>query len=113
MTLLKKEPELMSAMQQVIATDEKVELEAITAYKLESMGLVQLNGSDRLCCSDSLKSQAIAPSMKVDERAIASSSKCDRLSYSESQTIKAIALSIKVDQRAIALEKRRSDLSDR
>ncbi|WP_366931627.1 AAA-like domain-containing protein [Nostoc sp. NOS(2021)] len=45
LTLLKKEPELISAMQQVIATDEKVELEAIAAYKLESMGLVQLNGN--------------------------------------------------------------------
>nr|WP_242054856.1 AAA-like domain-containing protein [Nostoc flagelliforme] len=45
LTLLQKEPELMSAMQQVIATDEKVELDAIAAYKLESMGLVQLNGN--------------------------------------------------------------------
>ncbi|MEH1782196.1 MAG: AAA-like domain-containing protein [Nostoc sp.] len=45
LTLLQREPELMSAMQQVIATDEKVELDAIAAYKLESMGLVQLNGN--------------------------------------------------------------------
>ncbi|MFN6530591.1 AAA-like domain-containing protein [Nostoc sp. ChiSLP03a] len=45
LTLLQKEPELMSAMEQVIATDEKVELNAIAAYKLESMGLVQLNGN--------------------------------------------------------------------
>ncbi|WP_442944847.1 AAA-like domain-containing protein [Nostoc sp.] len=45
LTLLQKEPELMSAMQQIIATDEKVELNAIAAYKLESMGLVQLNGN--------------------------------------------------------------------
>ncbi len=45
LSLLQKEPELMSAMQQVIATDEKVELDAIAAYKLESMGLVQLNGN--------------------------------------------------------------------
>ncbi|WP_442948661.1 AAA-like domain-containing protein [Nostoc sp.] len=45
LNLLQKEPELMSAMQQVIATDEKVELNAIAAYKLESMGLVQLNGN--------------------------------------------------------------------
>ncbi|WP_442949018.1 AAA-like domain-containing protein [Nostoc sp.] len=45
LTLLQKEPELMSAMQQVIATNEKVELDAIAAYKLESMGLVQLNGN--------------------------------------------------------------------
>jgi AAA-like domain len=45
LTLLQKEPELMSAMQQVIAADEQVELDAIAAYKLESMGLVQLNGN--------------------------------------------------------------------
>ncbi|MEH1814989.1 MAG: AAA-like domain-containing protein [Nostoc sp.] len=45
LTLLQEEPELMSAMEQVIATDEKVELNAIAAYKLESMGLVQLNGN--------------------------------------------------------------------
>ncbi|MEH1870331.1 AAA-like domain-containing protein [Nostoc sp.] len=43
--LLQKEPELMLAMEKVIATDEKVELDAIAAYKLESMGLVQLNGN--------------------------------------------------------------------
>ncbi|MEH2150652.1 AAA-like domain-containing protein [Nostoc sp.] len=45
LTLLQAEPELMSAMEQVIATDEEVELNAIAAYKLESMGLVQLNGN--------------------------------------------------------------------
>jgi hypothetical protein len=44
-SLLQKEPELMSAMKKVIATDEKVELDAIAAYKLESMGLVKLNGN--------------------------------------------------------------------
>ncbi|MBX9256473.1 AAA-like domain-containing protein [Desmonostoc muscorum CCALA 125] len=45
LSLLQKEPELMSAMQQIIASDDKVELDAIAAYKLESMGLVQLNGN--------------------------------------------------------------------
>nr|MDZ8075769.1 AAA-like domain-containing protein [Nostoc sp. DedQUE01] len=45
LNLLHKEPELMSAMQQVIASDDKVELDAIAAYKLESMGVVQLNGN--------------------------------------------------------------------
>jgi hypothetical protein len=45
LNLLQKEPELMSAMQQVIASNEKVELDAIAAYKLESMGLVLLNGN--------------------------------------------------------------------
>ncbi|PHK05860.1 AAA-like domain-containing protein, partial [Nostoc linckia] len=45
LNLLQKEPELMPAMQQVITSNEKVELDAIAAYKLESMGLVQLNGN--------------------------------------------------------------------
>ncbi|MFN6560146.1 MAG: AAA-like domain-containing protein [Nostoc sp. ChiSLP01] len=45
LNLLQKEPELMSAMQLVITSNEKVELDAIAAYKLESMGLVQLNGN--------------------------------------------------------------------
>ncbi|WP_257207709.1 AAA-like domain-containing protein, partial [Nostoc linckia] len=45
LNLLQKEPELMPAMQKVIASNEKVELDAIAAYKLESMGLVQLNGN--------------------------------------------------------------------
>ncbi len=45
LSLLQKEPQLMSAMEKVIATNEKVELDAIAAYKLESMGLVQLNGN--------------------------------------------------------------------
>jgi hypothetical protein len=45
LNLLQKEPELMSAMQQVIASNEKVELDSIAAYKLESMGLVLLNGN--------------------------------------------------------------------
>ncbi|WP_318780330.1 AAA-like domain-containing protein [Atlanticothrix silvestris] len=51
LTLLQKEPQLMSAMQQVVAIDERVELDAITAYKLESMGLVQLEGNQaRISC---------------------------------------------------------------
>ncbi|MBW4616624.1 MAG: AAA-like domain-containing protein [Desmonostoc vinosum HA7617-LM4] len=45
LTLLQKEPQLMLAMEQVIAVDEQVELDAIAAYKLESMGLVQLDGN--------------------------------------------------------------------
>ncbi|RCJ28909.1 hypothetical protein A6770_00470 [Nostoc minutum NIES-26] len=49
--LLQKEPQLMSAMQQVVAIDERVELDAIAAYKLESMGLVQLDGNQaRISC---------------------------------------------------------------
>lgn len=51
LALLQKEPQLMSAMQQVIAEDERVELDAIAAYKLESMGLVQLDGNQaRVSC---------------------------------------------------------------
>lgn len=45
LTLLQEEPQLISAMQQVIAADERIELDAIAAYKLESIGLVQLNGN--------------------------------------------------------------------
>lgn len=51
LTLLQKEPQLMSAMQQVVAVDQRVELDAIAAYKLESMGLVQLEGNQaRVSC---------------------------------------------------------------
>ncbi|WP_320073198.1 AAA-like domain-containing protein [Nostoc sp. MG11] len=50
LALLQEEPELISAMQQVIATNVTVELDAIAAYKLESMGLVQLNGN-QACAS--------------------------------------------------------------
>ncbi|OUL19904.1 hypothetical protein BV378_31610 [Nostoc sp. RF31YmG] len=51
LTLLQKEPQLMAAMQQVVAIDERVELDAISAYKLESMGLVQLGGNQaRVSC---------------------------------------------------------------
>jgi len=51
LTLLQEEPQLMSAMQQVLAMNERVELDAIAAYKLESMGLVQLEGNQaRVSC---------------------------------------------------------------
>ncbi len=51
LTLLQKEPQLMLAMQQVVAIDERVELDAIAAYKLESMGLVQLKSNQaRISC---------------------------------------------------------------
>ncbi|BAY22093.1 hypothetical protein NIES2100_18560 [Calothrix sp. NIES-2100] len=51
LTLLQKEPQLISAMQQVVAVNERVELDAIAAYKLESMGLVQLEGNQaRVSC---------------------------------------------------------------
>ncbi|MBW4602673.1 MAG: AAA-like domain-containing protein [Calothrix sp. FI2-JRJ7] len=50
LNLLVAEPRLMSAMHQLLTSDEAVELDAITAYKLESMGLVQLDGN-RACIS--------------------------------------------------------------
>jgi hypothetical protein len=51
LTVLQKEPQLMSAMQQVVTIDERVELDAITAYKLESMGLIKLEGNQaRISC---------------------------------------------------------------
>ena len=51
LTLLQQDPQLVLAMQQVIAADVTVELDAIAAYKLESMGLVQLNGNQaRVSC---------------------------------------------------------------
>lgn len=41
---LREDPELDAALQQAIATEGSVKLEAIAAYKLESMGLVKLEG---------------------------------------------------------------------
>jgi hypothetical protein len=52
LTMLRNEPALASALQQVVSADESVELEAIAqsalpeaivAYKLERMGLIQLD----------------------------------------------------------------------
>lgn len=45
LTLLIAEPQLLSAMQQVVTAPVQVELDAIAAYKLESMGLVKLDGN--------------------------------------------------------------------
>lgn len=53
LSLLIAEPELLSAMQQVVMAPGKIELDAIVAYKLESMGLVQLNGN-QACISCTL-----------------------------------------------------------
>ena len=41
---LQQHPELKLALQQVINSRDSIRLEAITAYKLESMGLIKLNG---------------------------------------------------------------------
>lgn len=45
LAMLRDEPQLASALQQVVTADQSVRLEAIAAYKLESMGLVQLDGN--------------------------------------------------------------------
>ncbi|WP_413256022.1 AAA-like domain-containing protein [Floridanema fluviatile] len=43
---LQKSPELVTAFQQVVNTPVSVRIEAIAAYKLESMGLVKLQGNE-------------------------------------------------------------------
>ncbi|MDY7012483.1 MAG: AAA-like domain-containing protein [Cyanobacteriota bacterium] len=45
LAVLRGAPELESALSQVLRSAESVELDAIAAYKLESMGLVQLEGN--------------------------------------------------------------------
>jgi diguanylate cyclase (GGDEF)-like protein len=45
LAMLQEEPELASALQEVVKASEDVELNAIAAYKLESMGLVKLEGN--------------------------------------------------------------------
>ena len=66
--MLQDDPQLASALQQVVSANQSVQLEAIAAYKLESMGLIQLDGHqaspscqlyrlyfcqhlERLCCN--------------------------------------------------------------
>lgn len=49
--ILREDRELADALQRAIAADRSVQLDAIAAYKLESMGLVQLEGNlARLSC---------------------------------------------------------------
>jgi diguanylate cyclase (GGDEF)-like protein len=43
---LEKQPELMAALQQVIASSTTVQLKPIVAYKLDSMGLLKMDGSN-------------------------------------------------------------------
>ncbi len=45
LAILRSEPELAVALQAVVSTHESVPLEAIAAYKLESMGLVKVEGN--------------------------------------------------------------------
>ncbi|MBE9067635.1 AAA-like domain-containing protein, partial [Leptolyngbya cf. ectocarpi LEGE 11479] len=44
LALLKEEQDLATAFQQVISSDEGVELDAVTMYRLESLGLITING---------------------------------------------------------------------
>lgn len=44
--ILQKKPELFQAFQKVITATDTVKLEAILAYKLDSLGLVKLNGNE-------------------------------------------------------------------
>ena len=42
---LREQPELSAALNKIVTTDNSVEIDAIVAYKLESMGLIQLDGN--------------------------------------------------------------------
>ncbi len=42
---LEAEPKLVSVLMQVVSTYEKLQLDAVATYKLESMGLIQLDGN--------------------------------------------------------------------
>ena len=42
---LKEQPELASALKQVVIAPDSVQLESVPVYQLDSMGLVQLNGN--------------------------------------------------------------------
>ena len=43
---LQKQPELMAALQEVIASSHPLQLQPIVAYKLDSMGLLKIDGSN-------------------------------------------------------------------
>lgn len=45
LTLLQGESQLLCALQKLVAADTNVQLDAIAAYKLESMGVINLNGN--------------------------------------------------------------------
>jgi hypothetical protein len=45
LTILNQNPELWAAYRQVVSSPSSVQLEAIAAYRLESMGLVKVNGN--------------------------------------------------------------------
>jgi diguanylate cyclase (GGDEF)-like protein len=48
LVMLQEQPALVSALRQVVSTDDSVHLDAIAAHKLESMGLVHLNGNQAM-----------------------------------------------------------------
>ncbi|MCU0537601.1 MAG: AAA-like domain-containing protein [Hydrococcus sp. Prado102] len=50
LVMLENEPDLKAAFEQVVMANESVQLNALTAYKLESLGLIQLKG-DVACVS--------------------------------------------------------------
>ncbi len=52
LTLLKGEPQLALALQHLVGANHSVPLDAIAAYKLESMGLVQLHGNQATLSCD-------------------------------------------------------------
>ena len=45
LAMLQDEPKLAAALHQVVSADDSVQLEAIATYKLESMGLIELQGN--------------------------------------------------------------------
>ena len=70
---LQAEPELKDALQQVVTTDHPVSLEPILAHKLESMGLVTLEG-DRITCSCELYRLYFKEQLQLEESSPAASS---------------------------------------
>ncbi|MUH00903.1 diguanylate cyclase [Scytonema sp. UIC 10036] len=45
LAMVREQPELASALLQVVTANESVQLDALAAFKLESMGLIQLDGN--------------------------------------------------------------------
>lgn len=48
LAMLRQESQLASALQRVVASSQSVQLDAIVAYKLESMGIIRLDGNQAL-----------------------------------------------------------------
>ncbi len=46
--MLRQESQLVSALQRVVGSSQSVQLDAIVAYKLESMGIIRLDGNQAL-----------------------------------------------------------------